>query len=285
MTVEELTDEISAIDAIYPDSVTSIAPQIYNFKIPNHESLSIQLSFPDVYPEESPQLIQIINEQTSRFTDTVYLEKNISEILNRVYIPDQVIMFELLTELQEFFDKYIEEHPEPEVEPTSVDVKKDHTPSPIIQKEETPVEYVDPTIGWTQSDPIVDRGSTFIGYARKVDSLQQAQEYLSDLITDKKISKAAHNISSWRIKLDNGVTFQDCDDDGETAAGSRLLHLLQMMDAWNVIVVVSRWFGGTHIGPDRFKHINSVGREVIIKGDFVNANNNNNGGNTKKKKK
>lgn len=43
-----------------------------------------------------------------------------------------------------------------------------------------------------------------------------------------------------------------------------------MMDAWNVIVVVSRWFGGTHIGPDRFKHINSAAREAVLKGPFSN---------------
>lgn len=46
------------------------------------------------------------------------------------------------------------------------------------------------------------------------------------------------------------------------------------MDVWNVIVVVSRWFGGTHIGSDRFKHINSATRDAIIKGGFysVSAN-------------
>lgn len=44
------------------------------------------------------------------------------------------------------------------------------------------------------------------------------------------------------------------------------------MDAWNVIVVVSRWFGGTHIGPDRFKHINSAAREAVIKGGFAVIN-------------
>lgn len=57
---------------------------------------------------------------------------------------------------------------------------------------------------------------------------------------------------------------------------------LQMMDAWNVIVVVSRWFGGTHIGPDRFKHINSAARDAVIKGNFVAADKNSTG---KKKKK
>ena len=37
-----------------------------------------------------------------------------------------------------------------------------------------------------------------------------------------------------------------------------------------MIVVVSRWFGGTHLGPDRFKHINSAARDVVTKGNFDN---------------
>lgn len=45
-----------------------------------------------------------------------------------------------------------------------------------------------------------------------------------------------------------------------------------MMDAWNVVVVVTRWFGGTHLGPDRFKHINVAAREAVIKGKFVDEN-------------
>ena len=40
---------------------------------------------------------------------------------------------------------------------------------------------------------------------------------------------------------------------GEHGAGSRLLHLLQITDIVNVMVVVSRWFGGILLGPDRFK--------------------------------
>lgn len=102
MTVEELQDEIGAIDAIYPDTVIPIAPQIYTFKIPQHESLSIQLNFPSEYPEEIPQLLQVLIENNSRFTDVNYLEKHINEILSKVYIPEQVVMFEFLTELQEF---------------------------------------------------------------------------------------------------------------------------------------------------------------------------------------
>ncbi len=56
---------------------------------------------------------------------------------------------------------------------------------------------------------------------------------------------------------------QDYDDDGETAAGGRLLHLLQAADVRNVVVVVSRWFGGVLMGPQRFTAINNCARALL----------------------
>ena len=56
----------------------------------------------------------------------------------------------------------------------------------------------------------------------------------------------------------DGILHQDNDDDGESAAGGRLAHLLMLMEVCGVVVVVSRWFGGVHLGADRFKHINQV---------------------------
>ena len=35
------------------------------------------------------------------------------------------------------------------------------------------------------------------------------------------------------------------------------------MDAENVLVVVSRWYGGIQLGPDRFKHINNCARQIL----------------------
>ena len=55
-----------------------------------------------------------------------------------------------------------------------------------------------------------------------------------------------------------------------------------MMDAWNLVVVVSRWFGGTLLGSDRFKHINTAGRSAIVKAGL--GEDNNTGKNKKKKK-
>lgn len=62
---------------------------------------------------------------------------------------------------------------------------------------------------------------------------------------------------------------QDNDDDGETAAGGRLAHLLQIMDVWNVCVVVSRWYGGVKLGPGRFRFINMAARDALVRGGFV----------------
>ena len=65
------------------------------------------------------------------------------------------------------------------------------------------------------------------------------------------------------------VIVQDSDDDGETAAGGRLLHLMQLMDVWNVVVVVTRWYGGVKLGPERFRCINAVAREALVKAGFL----------------
>lgn len=63
---------------------------------------------------------------------------------------------------------------------------------------------------------------------------------------------------AYRIQRGDGVVFQDNDDDGETAAGGRMAHLLQLMDVWNVLVVVSRWYGGVKLGPDRWVPLPSL---------------------------
>ncbi|CUM52278.1 unnamed protein product [Debaryomyces tyrocola] len=297
MTVEELHDEVSAIDAIYPDSTSEVAPQVYNLKIPQHDDLEIQISFLENYPDEMPTVIQVLNNNTRKYTDTSYLEAQIKETLLRIFHKGEVCIFELFTELEDLFEKYLSRENDIQKDMDELKISRNTTDEKELANSKIPTICpsvqansktvgIDPLKGWIQSDPIIDRGSTFIGYARRVDSVEEAVEYLELLVTDKKIAKSAHNISSWRIKKDNGIQYQDCDDDGETAAGGRVLHLLTMMDAWNVIVVVSRWFGGTHLGPDRFKHINTAARDAVVKGEFVNPNvQSNNANNGRKKKK
>ena len=44
-------------------------------------------------------------------------------------------------------------------------------------------------------------------------------------------------------------------------------HWSQDLD--HVLVVVTRYFGGIHLGPDRFKHINQAARNALEVGGFL----------------
>ncbi|KAJ2890446.1 hypothetical protein GGI21_002306 [Coemansia aciculifera] len=111
--------------------------------------------------------------------------------------------------------------------------------------------------------------SVFVAHVAHVTSGEDVQAVRDELMRDKRIAQATHNILAYRIRLDNGSICQDNDDDGETAAGKRLGHLLQLVEAENVVVVVTRWFGGTHLGPDRFKLINNAARQALEAGGFI----------------
>ncbi|KAK3533276.1 hypothetical protein QTP70_014309 [Hemibagrus guttatus] len=119
-------------------------------------------------------------------------------------------------------------------------------------------------------EAITDRRSTFQPHLALVVTPKQVQRVLDKLYENKKIASATHNIYAYRIYCEDKNTFlQDCEDDGETAAGGRLLHLLQILDVKNVLVVVSRWYGGILLGPDRFKHINNCARDILIQEGFA----------------
>lgn len=235
---EELLEEINAIEAIYPECVKSLASEIFNFTIPNHKEVIMQMSFPTRYPQEKPNLIQVITKNAILYPDYKYIEEHIQNIINEIFNVGDVLVFELLGEVEQFLDKYELDHADEirklnekieqlhvrelqEKEKHKREAQKAFPKAEISNSKET-----DYTEGWVQSDPIVDRGSTFIAYAREVKTVEEARNYFNLLTMDRKIARSTHNMNAWRIKGTKGITFQDCDDDGETAAGLRMLHLL-----------------------------------------------------------
>jgi len=59
----------------------------------------------------------------------------------------------------------------------------------------------------------------------------------------------------------------------------------QILDVKNVVVVVSRWFGGILLGGDRFKLINNAARDALELGSYVTKSGSQNADNKKKSKK
>ena len=111
--------------------------------------------------------------------------------------------------------------------------------------------------------PITEKKSTFQAHLAPITHPSEVKLMLDVLLQNSKIRDATHNIMAYRIETRPGNFASDCDDDGEDAAGGRLLHLLNIIDARNVAVVVSRWFGGILLGPARFGLINKAAKDVL----------------------
>lgn len=62
---------------------------------------------------------------------------------------------------------------------------------------------------------------------------------------------------------------QDFHDDGEGGAGIKIMHFLQDSNVRNVLVVVSRWYGGILLGPARFMYITDAARGVLEQGGYL----------------
>ncbi|KAJ2078533.1 hypothetical protein H4R24_004419 [Coemansia sp. RSA 988] len=113
--------------------------------------------------------------------------------------------------------------------------------------------------------------SVFVAHVARVTTAEDLVRVRDALMKDKRIAQATHNILAYRIRLDGGSISQDNDDDGETAAGKRLGHLLQLLGAENIMVIVTRWYGGIHLGPDRFKLINNAARQALTASGYLTS--------------
>ncbi|VEU22109.1 DEKNAAC103140 [Brettanomyces naardenensis] len=284
---DDLKDEISAIEAIYPDCIQKITPLIYKLRVPQHEHIIFKMSFPFKYPAEKPSILDVTCEDRTEGYDERYLRKLFQEVLDSTFQQGVVVVFDFFTELDGILynegDEEVanEDHWEEEGQKEAVVDSGTYIYSEEAEKAKARskakttakgklVAKVDPLAGWSVSEVIKDRKSTFVGFAREVHSVEEVNKAIDDLSQDSKIAKATHMMRAYRIgDANSSAVYEDCDDDGEAASGSRLLHLLSLMDAWNVLVVVVRWFGGVHLGPVRFRHINECARDALVKGELV----------------
>ena len=98
---------------------------------------------------------------------------------------------------------------------------------------------------------VSDRGSKYAVTAGRVTSDADTKAFLKRLKKTKKFAKATHN--TWAARLSDGTEIKN--DDGEGGAGMIILQMLAREGMEDTIVVVTRWYGGTHLGGDRFRHV------------------------------
>ena len=101
-----------------------------------------------------------------------------------------------------------------------------------------------------------DRGSKYAVSGGPVASADEAKAFVKQLCRKKKFAKATHN--TWAVLLPDGTPVKN--DDGESGAGIVILRMLEREELTGHIVVVTRWFGGTKLGGDRFRRVQDAVR-------------------------
>lgn len=104
---------------------------------------------------------------------------------------------------------------------------------------------------------ITDKGSKYAVSGGVATSREAALGFVKTLKKTKKFAKATHN--SWAVVLADGTLIKN--DDGESGAGRVIAQHLEGAEARDLIIVVTRWYGGVKLGGDRFRH---VGRCVAV---------------------
>lgn len=104
---------------------------------------------------------------------------------------------------------------------------------------------------------ISDKGSKYAVSGGPVRTRAEVDQFIYQLCQKKKYSKATHN--TWGVILADGGRIKN--DDGESGAGVIVLDMLQRESLFDHLIVVTRWYGGVHLGADRFRHV----RHCVIK--------------------
>ncbi|EQK48168.1 YigZ family protein [Paraclostridium bifermentans] len=96
------------------------------------------------------------------------------------------------------------------------------------------------------TDEITIEKSTFIGYAKPIKTEEEAVEFINEI--KKKHKDARHNV--WAYTVGKSMNIQRYSDDGEPqgTAGIPTLEVIKKEDLRDVVVVVTRYFGGIKLG-------------------------------------
>ena len=103
------------------------------------------------------------------------------------------------------------------------------------------------TIKENVSAELVEKKSKFIANLFYIESREEAEDIIK--MQKKKYYDARHNCYAFRVYTEN-VYINRFSDDGEPSgtAGAPMLNILSKMEITNVLVIVTRYFGGILLG-------------------------------------
>ena len=98
------------------------------------------------------------------------------------------------------------------------------------------------------SAKIIEKKSKFIANVFYVESIEEAEQYIKDI--KKEYHDAKHNCFAYAIETPEGGIAVKYNDDGEPqgTAGAPILKLILEKGLSNILVIVTRYFGGILLG-------------------------------------
>lgn len=125
------------------------------------------------------------------------------------------------------------------------------------------------TIKENTSSEIVEKKSKFIANLFYVQSQEEAEEKIKEI--RKKYHDARHNCYAYSIMTKDGI-INKMSDDGEPSgtAGNPMLNIILKKELINVLVIVTRYFGGILLGTGGLvRAYSDATLEAIEKAEFV----------------
>lgn len=121
---------------------------------------------------------------------------------------------------------------------------------------------------WSTSQSVSLKQSTFIARATTISDPAQRPKLLKSLFdAHPELRSATHNVWAYRIRPSESSTStqlrEASHDDGETGAGDLLVRVMRETNCVDTLVVMTRWFGGIMLGPDRWRLMRNVATSAL----------------------
>ena len=101
------------------------------------------------------------------------------------------------------------------------------------------------TIAEAAEDVFIEKKSRFIGAACPAQTEAEARAFLAE--RREKFYDASHNCFAFTLR-DGGILRYSDDGEPQGTAGTPILEVVRREGLWNIVVVVTRYFGGTLLG-------------------------------------
>lgn len=248
--------EMEVLNSIYQESITFLSMEENKMMLlaTLSESIQLKITMQANYPNEKPS-VKLLMRCSTKAVNMKKLHEDIDTFLAEN--EGNEVLFDLIEFIRERLHSVLDD------KVVAFDCESENNTTIPADNIYAPPKS---TLHIISGDITSERKSTFLSHYCVVDSMEKVNEFYEALLADKKIASATHNILAYRFTDPiTGALYQDFDDDGESAAGGRVLEMIRLMKIDGVAVVVSRWFGGILLGADRFKLICQSARTLLEK--------------------